>query len=54
MKIEECIKKRREHYEESLQRAVEAEVSLGHLVTDVAGCRLFTLCINTHVARWGY
>lgn len=28
MKIEECIKKRREHYEESLQRAVEAEVSV--------------------------
>ncbi|XP_059954476.1 E3 ubiquitin-protein ligase TTC3 isoform X3 [Mesoplodon densirostris] len=28
MKIEECIKKEKEHYEESLQRAVDAEVSV--------------------------
>lgn len=37
MKIEECIKKEKEHYEESLQRAVDAEVSPGHLVTDRYG-----------------
>lgn len=32
MKVEECIKKGKENYEESLQRAVAAEVSLRHLV----------------------
>lgn len=34
MKIEESIKKGKEHYEESLQRAVDAEVSPGYSVTD--------------------
>lgn len=37
MKVEECIKKGKENYEESLQRAVAAEVSLRHLVMDSYG-----------------
>lgn len=34
MKIEESIKKGKEHYEESLQRALDAEVSPQYSVTD--------------------
>lgn len=37
MKIEESIKKGKEHYEESLQRAVDAEVSPEYSVTDRFG-----------------
>ena len=37
MKIEESIKKGKEHYEESLQRALDAEVSPQYSVTDRFG-----------------
>lgn len=43
MKIEECVKKGKEHHEEILQRAVAAEVSPGHLVTDRCS-RLSLVC----------
>jgi len=45
MKVEECIKKGKENYEESLQRAVAAEVSLRHLATDRYG-NIRLLCVN--------
>lgn len=48
MKIEESIKKGKEHYEESLQRAVDAEVSPGYSVTDgYSRVSLFTLHLIT-------
>lgn len=48
MKIEACIKKGKECYEESLQRSVAAEVSPGltqMCLRDKAGGHLFTLCL---------
>lgn len=51
MKIEECIKKEKEHYEESLQRAVDAEVSPGHLVTDRYGRISFVYFVFNYT--WG-
>lgn len=52
MKLEECIKKGREDYEEILQRAVAAEVSPRHLVTGrQAGCHWFALCLVTYGAQ---
>uniref|UniRef100_A0A8C6E0L2 RING-type E3 ubiquitin transferase n=1 Tax=Moschus moschiferus TaxID=68415 RepID=A0A8C6E0L2_MOSMO len=43
MKIEESIKKGKEHYEESLQRAVDAEVSVLENWKDMEVCKLQTM-----------
>ncbi|KAM9697415.1 E3 ubiquitin-protein ligase TTC3 isoform 2-T2 [Dama dama] len=43
MKIEESIKKGKEHYEESLQRAVDAEVSVLESWRDMELCKLQTV-----------
>lgn len=48
MKIEECIKKGKENYEESLQRAVAAEVSPGHF-SDGQIRQNCSLCAELHM-----
>lgn len=59
MKIEECIKKGKEHYEESHQRAMAAEVRSWHVVTGGwKGVVRLLLCLfnymwGIHISKYG-